>query len=159
MGDPLRPEDVTWEELRQHAEGSWRLLGPNSGGGTTLYRYKGQLFVVGYGDHSSLPGGAEQVIGVLPDNTPGFPPLMESGHAAGCAHERHFDWDWWQHGTLLLRVQRDGVLLYEDGKESWTCPLQQFLQADSPRRAEVLRKLGPAVLEEALQCAAARLGR
>jgi hypothetical protein len=53
----LRPEDVTWEELRQHAEGHWRLTGP---GGRDLYRYKGQLFIVGYGDYGSLPDGAER---------------------------------------------------------------------------------------------------
>jgi hypothetical protein len=89
----LRPEDVTWDELRRNAQGHWRLVGPNSGGGRTLYRYKGQLFVVGYGDHSALPGGAEQVIGVLPDNNPGFAPRMPDGHAAGCAHEAHWNWD------------------------------------------------------------------
>jgi hypothetical protein len=48
---------VTWEELRQHAEGHWRLKGPNSQGGTTLYRYRARLYVVGYGDFGPLPGG------------------------------------------------------------------------------------------------------
>lgn len=157
MNVPLRPEDVPFEELRRHAEGSWRLVGPNSQGGTTLYRYKGQLFVVGYGEHSSLPGGAEQVIGVRPDNTPGYPPAMEGGHAAGCAHEPHFAWDWWQHRSWLLKLHRGRVLLYEKGEQAWSCTLDEFRRAGSPQQAEVLGKLGPAVLDEALRCAAARL--
>ena len=155
----LRPEDVTWEELRNNAEGSWRLVGPNSGGGRTLYRYKGQLFVVGYGDHSALPGGAEQVIGVLPDNNPGFAPRMPDGHAAGCAHEAHWNWDWWGHALCLLRVQPDGVQLYQAGEETWTCSLQSFVAPDSAQRSDVLRLMGPVVLDEALRCAARRLGR
>lgn len=155
----LRPEDVSWEELKDHAEASWRLEGPNSGGGRSLYRYKGQLFVVGYGDHSTLPGGAEQVIGVRPDNTPGFPPRMADGHAAGCAHERHFDWDWWMHHTSLLKVQNDAVRLYKEGTEAWSCPLEAFVQPGSPQGEEVLRTLGPAVFDEAQRCANRRLWR
>ena len=154
----LRPEDVTFEELRRNAEGRWRLEGPSSGGGRSLYRYKGQLFVVGYGDHSALPGGAEQVIGVLPDNTPGFPPRMADGHAAGCAHEEHWRWDWWTHGPCLLRVQPDVVQLFEAGEPTWTCPLPSFVAPGSPQRSDVLRLMGPAVLDEAVRCAARRLG-
>jgi hypothetical protein len=153
------PAKVTWEELRQHAEASWRLEGPNSAGGKTLYRYQGRLFVVGYGDFSSLPGGAEQVIGERPDNTPGFPPDVGGGHAAGCAHEKHWDWDWWLHKTCLLRVQNDDVILYEDAKEAWRCPLPAFAREDSPRRQDVLRKLGPVVLDEAVRCALARMDK
>ena len=158
MGD-LRPEDVTWEELRDHGEGRWRLTGPNSGGGTDLYRYKGQLFIVGYGDYGSLPDGAEKVIGVLPDNTPGFPPMMASGHAAGCTHDPPPGSDWWMHGVCLLRMQHDTVQLFENAKETWSCPLDAFVREGSPYSQDVLRKLGPAVLEEALRCAARRLRR
>ena len=154
----LRPEDVTWEELRQHGEGGWRLEGPNSGGGKSLYRYKGQLFIVGYGDYGSLPDGAEQVIGVLPDNTPGFPPMMASGHAAGCCHDA-WDHDWWSHKLFLLRIERGQVQLFESAKETWSCPLEAFVREDSPQSADVLGKLGPAVHEEALRCAAHRLER
>ena len=159
MARELRPEDVTWEELRQHAEGHWRLTGPNSGGGTDLYRYKGQLFIVGYGDYGSLPDGAEQVIGVRPDNTPGFPPMMADGHAAGCAHEPHWDSDWWLHHTGLLRMQHGTVWLFEDARETWSCPLEEFVRAGSTQAEDVLRKLGPAVLDEALRCARQRLER
>lgn len=155
----LRPEDVTWEELNEHAEGSWRLTGPNSQGGTTLYRYRGQLFTVGYGDYSSLPGGAEEVIAVRPDNTPGFPPIMEGGHAAGCAHEQHWDWDWWVHKGYLLRIENDGAWLFENANETWNCPLEAFVRKDSSQRGDVLSRLGPAVLDEALRCAARRLER
>ena len=155
----LRPEDVTWQQLREADEGSWRLTGPSSQGGTTLYRYKGQLFTVGYGDHSSLPGGAEQVIGVRPDNTPGFPPLMGDGHAAGCSHEPHWDSDWWMHRTCLLKIQHGAVQLFQDAKEVWSCSVEAFARDDSPQRAHVLRLLGPAVLGEALRCAARRLER
>jgi hypothetical protein len=153
----LRPEDVTWEELNSAGEGSWPLTGPNSHGGTTLYRYKGQLFTVGYGDDSSLPGGAEQVIAVRPDNTPGFPPWVGGGHAAGCRHEAHFGWDWWLHRTRLLRVEAAVVQLSVDGKEVWSCPLATFARPDSQQQADILRLLGPAVLDEALRCAARRL--
>ena len=75
-------DEVTWDELRQRAEASWPLE-TRSRGGTALYRYGGRLYVVGYGESSSLPGGAEQVLEVRPDNLPGFAPLMEGGHAAG----------------------------------------------------------------------------
>ena len=155
----LRPEDVTWEELRTKGEGHWRLEGPNSGGGRNLYRYKGQLFVVGYGDHSDLPGGAEQVIGVLPDNTPGFAPRMPNGHAAGCSHETHWNWDWWLHALYLLRVHDGGVQLWQAGEETWSCSLQAFHAPESPRCSEVLRLMGPAVMEEAVRCATRRLER
>jgi hypothetical protein len=154
---PPGPGDVTWDELRRHAEGSWRLTGPNSQGGTTLYRYKGRLFTVAYGDCSSLPGGAEEVVAARPDNTPGFAPLMEDGHAAGCAHEAHWDWDWWAHRIFLLRIERDAVRLYESGDEAWSCALAAFVRAGSPQQGDVLAKLGPAVLDEALRCAARRL--
>jgi hypothetical protein len=150
---------VTWDELRDHAEGRWRLTGPNSQGGTTLYRYKGRLFTVAYGDCSSLPGGAEQVIAAREDNNPGFAPMMDDGHAAGCDHEAHWDWDWWGHRTFLLRVENHAVRLYESGDEAWSCPLEAFVRPDSPRRAEVAATLGPAVLDEALRCAARRLGQ
>ncbi|HLA79837.1 MAG TPA: hypothetical protein VJU18_19855 [Vicinamibacteria bacterium] len=153
---PPRPEDLTWDELREHAEGNWRLTGPNSQGGTRLYRYQGRLFVVGYGDHSSLPGGAEQVIAVRPDNTPGFAPLLEGGHAAGCCHDPHWDSDWWAHRTFLLKIQRGVVRLFEDANETWNCPLEAFTRPGSPQGADVLAKLGPAVLDEALRCARAR---
>jgi len=152
------PDGVGWDDLRQHAEGHWRLTGPNSQGGTTVYRYRGRLYVVGYGEHSSLPGGAEQVIGVLPDNTPGYPPLMADGHAAGCAHEPHFDWDWWQHGTLLLKIDAGAVRLHERGEEAWTCSLASFLAPDSPPRDDVRRRFGPAVLDEAFRVARRRMG-
>jgi hypothetical protein len=153
------PEDVTWEELRQHAEASWRLTGPNSKGGTSLYRYRGRLFVVGYGESSPRPDGAEQVLGELPDNTPGFPPALAGGHAAGCAHERHWDWDWWLHRTFLLRVESQAVTLWETGRQTWTCALEAFARPDSSEGADVLHKLGPNVLDEALRCAARRLAR
>ena len=156
---PLRPEDVTWEELRRNAEASWPLIGPSSQGGTTLYRYEGRLFTVGYGEHSSLPGGAEQVIAAGPDNTPGFPPRMPDGHAAGCRHEPHRDCDWWMHHTCLFRIQRGEARLFENAREVWTCPVEAFSWPDSPQRADVLRRLGPAVLDEALRCAARRLAR
>lgn len=149
---PPGPEGVTWEELKESAEASWRLTGPNSKGGTRLYRYKGQLFTVGYGECSSLPGGAEQILGARPDNTPGFPPLIGLGHAAGCAHEP--DHDWWMHVTCLLRLDRGGVQLFEGGRELWSCPLPAFLRASSTQRADVLRRMGPVVLDELLQCAA-----
>jgi len=150
---------VTWEELRQHAEGSWRLTGPDSSGGKDIYRYKGQLFIVGYGDYGDLPGGAEKVIGVMPDNTPGFPPMMPSGHAAGCRHDGNGGSDWWLHRTGLLSMREDTVSFFEDAKETWSCPLQAFVEPGSTRAEDVLRKLGPAVLEEALRCAARRLWR
>jgi hypothetical protein len=159
MTDVPGSGEMSWQELRRHAEGHWRLLGPNSQGGTTLYRYRGRLYVVGYGEYSPLPGGSEHVIGVLPDNTPGFPPAMAGGHAAGCAHEPHFGWDWWQHGTLILKVQSDGVRLSEGGRESWSCSLGEFTREGSPRRADVLAKLGPVVLDEAARSAAGRLAR
>jgi hypothetical protein len=155
----MAPEDVTWEELRQHAEGSWRLTGPDSQGGTSLYRYKGRLFTVAYGDHSSLPGGAEQVVAVRPDNNPGFAPLMDGGHAAGCAHEAHWDWDWWLHHVHLLRVANTVVTLYQSGEETWHCPLEVFARPGSSQREDVLRTMGPAVLDEAVRCAERRLRR
>ena len=151
------PDDVTWEELRRNAEGSWPLVAPHSHGGTTLYRYQGQLFTVGYGDYSSLPGGAEQVIAARPDNTPGFPPAMDDGHAAGCRHQPHWESDWWTHGRLLLRIQHGTVHLFEQASPVWTCSLEAFGRPDSPQRADVSRRLGPAVLDEALRCAARRL--
>ncbi len=157
MAEDAEPGGVTWEDLRQRAEGHWRLTGPNSQGGTTLYRYRGRLYLVGYGERSSLPGGAEQVIDEMPDNTPGFPPLMASGHAAGCAHEPHFDWDWWQHGTLLLKIHQGTVRLHDGGEEAWSCSLESFLAPDSPPRDDVRRRLGPAVLDEALRVARRRL--
>lgn len=154
---PLGPGDVTWDELREHAEGRWRLTGPNSQGGTTLYRYKGRLFTVAYGDCSSLPGGAEQVIAAREDNNPGFAPMMDGGHAAGCAHEEHWNWDWWLHRTFLLRVENGAVRFYKGGKDRWSCSLEVFVQAGSPQREDVLSTMGPAVLDEALRCAARRL--
>ena len=151
-------DEVTWDELRQRAEASWPLE-TRSRGGTALYRYGGRLYVVGYGESSSLPGGAEQVLEVRPDNLPGFAPLMEGGHAAGCRHERRWDWDWWTHRGFLLRVENEAVRLYEDARESWACPLGEFTRPGSPRREDVVRKLGPAVADEALRCATARAAR
>jgi hypothetical protein len=144
---------VTWDELRKGAEASWPLEGPNSQGGTTLYRYRGRLFVVGYGERSSLPGGAEQILSSRPDDTAGFPPPLEGGHVAGCRHDTWRGADWWRHGTCLLEVQEDAVHLFESAKPVWTCPTESFVQADSPQQADVLRRLGPAVLDEALRCA------
>jgi hypothetical protein len=95
----------------------------------------------------------------LPDNTPGFAPKMADGHAAGCAHEAHWNWDWWLHGTYLLRVQASGAQLYQAGNETWARPLEAFLAPDSPEQADVLRLMGPAVLDEAVRCATVRLGR
>jgi hypothetical protein len=149
----LTPEDVTWEELRLHAEGNWTMTGPDSGGGKTLYRYKGQLFIVGYGDESSLPGGAEQVIGVGPDNTPGFPPRWGNGHTGGCHHIRDWEWDSWSDRGRFLRIEK-GTVHYLDGEnELWTCPVEEVLRPESRRREDVLRVLGPAVLDEMLLCA------
>ena len=145
--------------MRDGAEGSWRLTGPNAGGGTTLYRYKGQLFVVGYGDHSSLPGGAEQVIATRPDNTPGFPPLMADGHAAGCHHDPHWDSDWWMHRTILLKVQHGSVRLYANAIEVWRCSVDAFTRPGSPQGIQVLTMMGQAVQDEALRCAARALER
>jgi hypothetical protein len=153
---PLGPHDVSFEELRQHAEGCWRLTGPDSHGGTTLYRYEGQLFVVGYGERSALPGGAEQVLSTLPDNSPGFPPSMGGGHVAGCAHEVRWKHDWWQHRTLLLRVDAELVSFSEAGREAWACPTAEFLRAATTRHEDVRRAFGPAVLDEALRCARER---
>jgi hypothetical protein len=155
LGEPAL---VIWDELRQHAEASWPLK-TNSQGGKTLYRYVGHLYVVGYGEFSSLPGGAEQILEVRPDNLPGFAPLMDGGHAAGCRHERHWDWDWWTHRGFLLRVENGVVRLYQDAKEAWTCPLDEFMRPGSPRHEDVLRKLGPAVADEALRCATVRAKR
>jgi hypothetical protein len=154
-----RPQDVTWQQLREGTEGSWRLTGPNSQGGTSLYRYEGQLFTVGYGEHSSLPGGAEQVIAVRPDNNPGFPPLMDDGHAAGCCHEPHWDSDWWMHRTSLLRIQHGVVRLFVSANEVWSCSVEAFAEPGSPQGTHVLDLLGPAVSEEARRCASRRLGR
>jgi len=150
----LSPQDVTWEELCRHAEGHWCLTGPNSHGGTTAYRYKGQLFIVGYGDDSSLPGGAEQVIGVRPDNTPGFPPAWDGGHAAGCHHVREWEWDSWTDSVRFLLIQRGIVLFFDGGNEQWTSPVDEVLSPESARRDDVLRTLGPAVFDELLRCAA-----
>lgn len=150
----------TWDELKRGAEGHWRLVGPNSGGGTTLYRYRGQLFVVGYGDHSSLPGGAEQVIGVLPDNTPGFAPLMDNGHAAGCFHQpwsvggeelRHS----WEHAGCFLTVFRGRVDLSAHGEQVFVCPVATFAQENSEQSLKVLEVMGPNVMVEAQRWARA----
>jgi hypothetical protein len=154
-----RPEDVTWEQLRESAEGSWRLIGPNSQGGTRLYRYQGQLYTVGYGDYSSLPGGAEQVIAARPDNTPGFPPFMGDGHAAGCCHEPRWDSDWWMHRTFLLKMQQGMVWFFESAIEVWSCSVEAFLQPGAPQETHILDRMGPAVAEEARRCAARRRGR
>jgi len=150
---PLRPEDVSWEELRQNAEGSWRLEGPNSSGGTRLYRYRGQLFIVGYGDHSPAPGGAERVIATLPDNSPGFPPEMSDGHPAGCWHHRDGTAHSWTHGVHLLLLGERAAELFVDGRSQWSCPPAELARPDSPARAEVLRLMGPAVLADACRCA------
>jgi hypothetical protein len=153
-----RPEEVTWDQLKNGAEGSWRLTGPSSQGGTRLYRYRGHLFTVGYGDHSSLPGGAEQVIAVRPDNTPGFPPVMDDGHAAGCCQEPHWDSDWWMHRTSLLKIQRGVARLFESGSETWSCSVAAFAEPGSPQGTHVLEVMGPAVAEEARRCATQRRG-
>jgi hypothetical protein len=152
----------TWEELKQGTEGHWRLIGPDSGGGTTLYRYRGQLFVVGYGDHSSLPGGAEQVIGVLPDNTPGFAPLMNNGHAAGCFHQKWFSSSShgkglrhsWDHALCVLTVFQGRVDLFEKGEQVLTCLAKTFAQEGSEQSLKVLELMGPNVMAEAQRCAA-----
>jgi hypothetical protein len=155
----MDPGDVTWQDLKEHGEGEWALIGPSSQGGTTLYRYRGQLYTVGYGEYSSLPGGAEQVIGWRPDeDTTGFPPALEHGHVAGCRHEPHWGTDRWQHRTALLRIERGTVQLHQRAREVWSCSAEEFGRADSREAADVLRLLGPAVLDEALRCAA-RAGR
>lgn len=156
MTGPSLPFGVSWQELRERAEGSWKLKGPSSQGGTSVYRYRGQLFIVGYGEYSSLPGGAEQVIGVRADNTPGFPPVMGDGHAAGCTHAPHFDLDSWSHRTCLLMIHHGAVQLFQDAREVWSCPVKAWVQPESAHRAEVLDLFGPAVLDEALRCAARR---
>ena len=68
-GQPRRPQDVTWEQLRDGAEASWPVEGPSSQGGTTLYLYRGRHFLVGYGEHSSLPGGAEEILSSRADDS------------------------------------------------------------------------------------------
>jgi len=148
-----RPQDVTWAELRDGAEASWPLEGRSSQGGTTLYLCRGRHFVVGYGEHSSLPGGAEQILSSRPADSGGFPPAVAGGYAAEC---RHDDWRhtvWWQHKGCLLEVQAGVVRLFEKAEPVWTCPAESFLRAASPLQAEVLDRLGPAVLDEALRCA------
>lgn len=150
---PLSPQDVTWDVLRHHAEGHWTFTGPNSHGGTMVYRYKGHLFIVGFGDDSSLPGGAEQVVGVRPDNTPGFPPAMDDGHAAGCHHVRDWEWDSWTDRGRFLRIERGTVHFLDGENELWACPVDEILCPESSRREDVLRALGPAVLDELLRCA------
>ncbi len=154
---PLGIQDVTWEDLRREADGHWRLIGPDSSGGTTLYRYRGQLFIVGYGDHSSI-GGAEQVIGVLPDNTPGFAPLMNTGHAAGCFHQnwsphgeelRHS----WEHAGCFLTVFRGRVDLSARGDQVFECPGATFARENSAQSLKVLELMGPNVMSEAQRCA------
>jgi hypothetical protein len=148
---------VTYRELRARAEGSWKLEGPSSKGGTDVYRYRGRLFIVGYGESSPLPDGAEEVIGVRADNTPGFPPAMDGGHAAGCTHSRPFESDSWGHRTSLLMIHRGLVQLFQDAREVWTCPIDAWAEPGSEYRAKVLEVFGPAVLEEAVRCARGRL--
>jgi len=145
--------DVTWAQIRDGAEGSWPLEGPSSHGGTTLYRFRGRLFVVGYGESSSLPGGAEQILGSRPDDSGGFPPAMAGGHTAGCRHDRWRNADWWQNGRWLLERQEGTLRLLEAAEVVWTCSVERFAPG-SPERDDVLRHLGPAVLDEALRCAA-----
>jgi hypothetical protein len=144
--------DVTWEQIRDGAEASWPLEGPSSQGGTTLYLYRGRHFVVGYGEHSSLPGGAEQILSSRPDDNAGFPPALAGGHAAGCRHDRWRNADWWQNGSWLLELQGATLRLFEATEVVWTCSVERFAPG-SPERADVLGRLGPAVLDEALRCA------
>jgi hypothetical protein len=146
------PHDVTWEQLRDGAEASWPLEGPSSQGGTTLYCYRGWLFVVGYGEHSALPGGAEQILSSRPDDAAGFPPALPDGHAAGCVHDEWRGADWWRHRTCLLELQGGVLRLFERAEPVWTCPAETLLRDDSAERADVLGRLGPAVLDEALRC-------
>lgn len=49
--------------------------------------------------------------------------------------------------------------LRQNAKETWSCPLAAFVRPDAPQRADVLRKLGPVVLDEAVRCAVRRLER
>jgi len=150
---PRRFQDVTWAQLRDGAEASWPLEGPSSQGGTTLYLYRGRHFVVGYGEHSSLPGGAEQILSSRPDDSGGFPPVVAGGHAAGCRHDEWRDAVWWRHKGCLLEVQAGVVRLFERAEPVWTCTVETFIRAASPQQTDVLDRLGPAVLDEALRCA------
>jgi hypothetical protein len=154
---PFSPRHVPWEELRDYCEQRWGIEGPNSGGGKTLYRYKGHLFTVGYGDWSSLPGGAEEVVSIQPDNTPGFPPWIDGGHTACCLHHRHTDADYWCDRGASLHMEKTHARLSDAGVDLWTCPLEAFLLPHAPEQNDVARLLGPAVLEEAVRCAAGRL--
>jgi len=150
-GQPRRPQDVTWEQLRDGAEASWPVEGPSSQGGTTLYLYRGRHFLVGYGEHSSLPGGAEEILSSRADDSAGFPPALAEGHAAGCRHDDWRDSVWWRHAGCLLEVQGRVVRLFESAEPVWTCSVESFLDAASREQADVLGRLGPAVLDEALR--------
>ncbi len=57
MTDPL----PTFAALNPRAEFYTSLEGPNSGGGRSVIVVGDRVYVVVYGDESTLPGGAEQV--------------------------------------------------------------------------------------------------